>query len=508
MYPNYPYFAVAITRTCGSGGGSYIGKQLAKAFDIDLYDRKLLRLASEDSGISEELFAHADENTRKTMLYRVSERVYDGSIIPPESGNFISDENLFNYQAKVLRELLNEESYICVGRAADFVLRDKPNVLTVYVDAPYDWRVEREMKRQGIGSSQAKHYIDKLDRYRESYYKYHTGRQWKRVENYDLCLDSAAIGLDNCVELIKKVIELPQKLGNTSHVTGIVLTVDHLTKELIGIFRHVAELLGLSQETFAVIDDKESFYAFAMNQEKSLWMHDVFLFSCGKNAVSSYDLLRDMHTKPQMITIHATGAQELGEEKDEAFARLLTNCFANRSVSSVYLVGDGFDGEWMKQSLAVLCRGRRAFLGQNLFSKGACYMARIREMGENWPFIYMGENEMKFNLSLSVVEKEKKKVLNLVSAGKNWFEIKNTCEVILSGTPQVEFLKQLPSSSTPQIQTVELEDLPVRPDRTTRLRITASPVANDKIEVEIRDLGFGEFFPATGRAWKSIIMMG
>ena len=60
-----------------SGGGSYIGKQLAKAFDIDLYDRKLLRLASEDSGISEELFARADENTRKTMLYRVSERVYD-----------------------------------------------------------------------------------------------------------------------------------------------------------------------------------------------------------------------------------------------------------------------------------------------------------------------------------------------------------------------------------------------------------------------------------------------
>lgn len=91
----------------------------------------------------------ADENTRKTMLYRVSERVYDGRIIPPESGNFISDENLFNYQAKVLRELLNEESYICVGRAADFVLRDKPNVLTVYVDAPYDWRVEREDEAPG-----------------------------------------------------------------------------------------------------------------------------------------------------------------------------------------------------------------------------------------------------------------------------------------------------------------------------------------------------------------------
>ena len=174
MYPNYPYFAVAITRTCGSGGGSYIGKRLAKDFDIDLYDRKLLRLAAEDSGINEKIFAAADENTRKTLLYRVSQHVYDGSFIPPESGNFISDQNLFNYQAKVLRELLNDESYICVG----------------------------------LGRSQAIRYIDKLDHYRESYYKYHTGRQWKRVENYDLCLDSAAIGLDNCVEVIKKVIEL------------------------------------------------------------------------------------------------------------------------------------------------------------------------------------------------------------------------------------------------------------------------------------------------------------
>ena len=113
------------------------------------------------SGVwSSEIFAAADENTRKTLLYRVSQHVYDGSFIPPESGNFISDQNLFNYQAKVLRELLNDESYICVGRAADFVLKDKPNVLTVYIDAPYEDRIDREMKRQGIGRSQAIRYIE------------------------------------------------------------------------------------------------------------------------------------------------------------------------------------------------------------------------------------------------------------------------------------------------------------------------------------------------------------
>lgn len=202
------HFAIAITRTCGSGGGSYIGKKLARDYGIDVYDRKLLRLASDDSGISEAIFAKADENTRKTPLYRVSKRVYDGGFIPPESGNFTSDQNLFNYQSKVLRELLDCESYVCIGRAADFVLQDKPNVLRVYIDAPYEARVAREVERQGVSRWEAERYIRRLDKYRESYYKYHTGRPWKRIENYDLCLDTAALGMDTCVELIKKAVEL------------------------------------------------------------------------------------------------------------------------------------------------------------------------------------------------------------------------------------------------------------------------------------------------------------
>lgn len=202
------YFAIAITRTCGSGGGSYIGKKLAEHYDIDLYDRKLLRLAAEDSGINEAIFASADENTKKTMLYRVSQRIYKGEMIPPESGNFISDQNLFNYQAKVLRELLNQESYICVGRAADFVLQDKENVLSVYLDAPYEFRVKREMERQGIRRAAAEKYINDLDKYRNAYYVYHTGRSWKNPENYDLCLDTSRLGLDNCVTLIEEYVKL------------------------------------------------------------------------------------------------------------------------------------------------------------------------------------------------------------------------------------------------------------------------------------------------------------
>lgn len=202
------YFAIAITRTCGSGGGSYIGRKIAADYGIDFYDQKLLRLASEDSGINEQIFAQADEDTRKRLLYKVSRSVYDGTDIPPESGNFLSDRALFAHQAKVLRSLLDQESYVCVGRAADFVLKDKPRVLTVFLDAPYEDRIQREMSRQGIGRSAARRYIDRLDKYRNDYYSYHTGRRWKNLSNYDLCLDTAALGLDNCVALIEEYLAL------------------------------------------------------------------------------------------------------------------------------------------------------------------------------------------------------------------------------------------------------------------------------------------------------------
>lgn len=160
----------------------------------------------------------------------------------------------------------------------------------------------------------------------------------------------------------------------------------------------------------------------------------------------------------------------------------------------------------MNQSLNFLCRGRRAFMGNNLFSKGACYAAATTAL-ESWPFIYMGENEMKFNVSLKMKNRGNVEFYNLISAGKNWFEIEGECEVILSGTPEIDFWKQLPRSREASIETLELTDLPMRPDKTSRLRITAKPISVDKVEIEIKDLGFGEIFRGTDKNWKYTMTM-
>lgn len=325
--------------------------------------------------------------------------------------------------------------------------------------------------------------------------------------------DVVGIGGENyeAVELLalflRKVIELPQKLGTAGAMEKLVLAVERLTKEKMEIFWRVASLLSVPADKFAAVDYRESFYYYALSQKEELWLHDIFLFFDTANALVCYDLKRDRRTTPHVVSIRENRCGALPENKrDEEFLRVLQKAFEGRIISAVYLVGDGFDGDWMKQSLNYLCRGRRAFSGKNLFSKGACYAAAAKARPD-WPCIYMGENEMKFNLSLKVKDKGAIAFYTLISAGRNWFETRGECEVILSGTDSVDFWKQLPHSREAKIETLELNDLPSRPSRTTRVRITATPVSDEKVEIVIRDLGFGEFFRATEKTWKYTMSM-
>lgn len=306
---------------------------------------------------------------------------------------------------------------------------------------------------------------------------------------------------------IKKIVSLPQKLGNPENCDKLVITLDRLTKENMELFWRILPLINLQTEQFMIIDHKESFYYYSLSQEESLWTHDVFLFEAENSNVKYLSLKRDMRTKPQMISIQESSKYSLTDNIDEEFAKIVDTVFDNRLASTIYLVGDGFDGNWMKKSLNSLCRGRRVFLGKNLFSKGACYAALVRQNEDNWPFIYMGENEMKFNLSLKVKDKGNLSFYNLISAGRNWFEIKGECELILSDTIEIDFWKQLPNSREARIETYELTDIPIRPNKASRIRVTAVPISDDKISIDIKDLGFGEIFRSSNKSWHFTISM-
>lgn len=197
---------IAITRTCGSGATS-ISHLLGEKLGINVYDRNLLRLASEDSGINEELFAKADEHMKQSLLFKVSRKVYSGELIGPDSDDFTSNENLYNYQAKVLKELAKNESFICIGRGADFILKDEPKLVSIFIHAPKDRCIQREMELNGFDEKKAEQYILKTDKYRRGFYEYHTGRVWESPYNYDLCLNTGVFTYEQCVDIIMNYIK-------------------------------------------------------------------------------------------------------------------------------------------------------------------------------------------------------------------------------------------------------------------------------------------------------------
>lgn len=202
-------FVITIARGYGSGGRT-IGKMLAKELGIPFYDRELLRLASDDSGIHERLFVSADEQVKNTLLYKIAKKVYKGELIPPDRDDFISNENLFNYQAKIIKELATSHSCVIIGRCADYVLKDFDHVLRVYIHAPMEECIEAVRKIMPEDDKTISDTIKTIDKRRGSYYRYFTGNNWRDADNYDLCLNSSKLGYTKCVELVKAYLTIQQ----------------------------------------------------------------------------------------------------------------------------------------------------------------------------------------------------------------------------------------------------------------------------------------------------------
>ena len=198
---------ITIARQYGSVGKT-IGKMLAEDLGIHFYNREILRMASDESGINEQLFGQVDERVKTNLLYRIAKRIRNEEVLPPDSDDFLSTNNLFNYQAKVIRQLADEESCVIIGRCADYVLQDYDNVVSVFIHGPYDFCLEQAMKVNAKSESEMRKYMEKRDKYRGEYYKYYTGKDWFDARNYHLCLDSSKLGFDGCVEAIKAYMKV------------------------------------------------------------------------------------------------------------------------------------------------------------------------------------------------------------------------------------------------------------------------------------------------------------
>ena len=302
-----------------------------------------------------------------------------------------------------------------------------------------------------------------------------------------------------------KLFAIPGPMAAMGDIEKLVVCVDQVNLEVMELMNYIISRLSIDSNRLMLIDRNECFYFYALSQRPVLFLYSVALFDYSGSNMISCVLNRNQSTRPQMITLDVVNHGEITDNRDEKFDEIIADTFGSTLFSSVYLVGDGFDGEWMKVSLARLCKGRKVFIGKNLYSKGACYAGYTKDGKRDWPFIYIGDNDLKLNLSIKILENNIMKFFTLIDAGQSWYDAKGECEVILDGEPELEFYIQRPESREAHTEVLELTDMPKRENRTTRLRIEASPISDVAVSIVITDLGFGEISPSSGKSWEHTI---
>lgn len=192
---------ITIARQYGSGGRT-IGEMLAKKLGVSFYDKQIIHMASDESGIDVGLFGKVEGGDTVKPSLPGKNTVYKGELHSPSSKEFISDENLFNYQAKVVKDLADKESYVIVGRCVNYVFKDRPKTLRVFIHAPWEFRVEKASEKIAGSREDVEKFLLKDDKRKQDYYRRFAGGVWNDATNYDLCLNSSKMTYEQCVDAI------------------------------------------------------------------------------------------------------------------------------------------------------------------------------------------------------------------------------------------------------------------------------------------------------------------
>ena len=202
---------ITIGREYGSGGRE-IGELVAGRLGIAFYDKKLINLVAEKSGLSREFIENNEQRERGGLL-----RGMAASASAAYAGGFFSmphtplTENIFLAQAQVIRDIAQKESAVIVGRCADYVLAGRPNTINVFIHAPMETRVNRIMALYGMSEADALKAIAKSDKERGNHYFRYTDKKWGKAQNYDVCVNAALMGVEKTAEMLADLAGIEER---------------------------------------------------------------------------------------------------------------------------------------------------------------------------------------------------------------------------------------------------------------------------------------------------------
>ncbi len=289
-----------------------------------------------------------------------------------------------------------------------------------------------------------------------------------------------------------------------------MFTLERVDRQALEMVERIALLLSLPPERVSCQSRAESFFFYNISQPEELWRHSCLICDFGGERLKTLLLEVNRHTRPATVTVAQEEHPELErqddrEEMDEAFLSIFRSVSDGRIIDTVYLIGDGFAGEWYPKTLAVMCRNRRVFQGNNLYSKGACYGGKAKRPGggvSGREYVYLGSDMLRVNVGLLTEKRGKETCLSLLDAGMNWFDARGECEFLLDADHTFTLRLTPVSGKKLREVVVTLSGVPERPPFATRIFLAASCPDAETVRLRMEDRGFGEFFPSSGLAWE------
>lgn len=193
------YF-ITIGRQFGSNGHT-IGKMLAKKLNIAFFDKELINIASEKSGLGKEFFENADEKSSHSLLGGLF-GLRNSMLDEVYSNNYLCNETLFEIQSEVIRDIAKQQSAVFIGRCADYILKDELNCINIFIHADIEEKIKTVSHNYQISDKESLLLIQKTDKQRAAYYNYYTSKEWGKSTSYDLCINASLFGLEKTMNII------------------------------------------------------------------------------------------------------------------------------------------------------------------------------------------------------------------------------------------------------------------------------------------------------------------
>ena len=293
-------------------------------------------------------------------------------------------------------------------------------------------------------------------------------------------------------------------------IKRLTVTVADTDPRIIQAVRGLKTALRLSHDQLNIVSHLDSGLCYIFAQPEPLRNNSVGLFDFGRAGLDFYRI--DMTRKYPLIvtTQHINYHDKMNlrrfgryhEDMDETFADIVKECTEQVFISSVFLTGLGFSENWMKQSATVLCQGRRVFVGQNIYTKGACYRSLGGVYTESLSRYFIDtEQTVKTNIGINLMD-EKNTFWPIVYGGLEWFNTRGRVVVFLDDTRRIQIVYQDILTEEEYIETIEIYGLPARPPKTTKLSIEVEYYGADKGAIVIRDMGFGNLYPTTNKIYR------